>query len=253
MLEFGKDGYLYIATGDGGSGSDPKLNGQNIDRNATSCTSKGCEPLLGKILRIDVNTTAGVKNYGIPAGNPYANGGGEPEIFVIGLRNPWRWSFDRETGDMWIGDVGQGRQDKVGIEEIDVLKAGEIAGKNLGWSMYEASTCFGSFTGEYTCNPTGKTMPQIERSGSAGWHAIIGGEVYRGKCFPDLVGTYFFTDYQRGGLSTAKLNGDTVTAAELPAPQGGFPQAVSSIHSDARGELYMTTTTGKIYQIEAGP
>lgn len=249
MLQFGRDGLLYVGTGDGGSGSDPKRNGLNIDRTATSCTSVGCEPLLGKILRIDVNTTAGVKNYGIPTGNPFANGGGEPEIFVIGLRNPWRWTFDRATGDMWIADVGQGTQAKTNVEEVTVLKDGQIAGKNLGWSMYEGSTCFGN----YTCDPSGKTMPQIERSGSAGWRAIIGGEVYRGTCFPDLVGTYFFTDYSRGGLSTAKLNGDTVTTTELPAPQGGFPLAVSSIHSDARGELYMTTTTGKIYQIEAGP
>jgi glucose/arabinose dehydrogenase len=247
MIEFGKDGFLYIGTGDGGSGSDPRRNSQALTRGGMT------EPLLGKILRIDVNTTSTGKNYGIPDGNPFKASGGEPEIFVIGLRNPWRWSFDRMTGDMWIADVGQGTQTKVGIEEVTVLKDGQIAGKNLGWSMYEASTCFGN----YTCNTAGMTMPQVERSGSAGWHAIIGGEVYRGTCYPDLVGTYFFTDYQRGGMSKATMSGDTVTATELPAPQGGWPTAPSSIHGDARGELFITTApanaNGRIYQIEAAP
>src|SRR5512140_253407 len=108
MLEFGADGYLYIGTGDGGSGGDPRRNGQAIDRTAASCTATQCEPLLGKILRIDVDHPSGGKMYGIPSTNPYAGGGGEPEILIRGVRNPWRWSFDRKTGDMWIGDVGQG-------------------------------------------------------------------------------------------------------------------------------------------------
>lgn len=248
MIEFGKDGYLYIGTGDGGGGSDPRLTGQAVTRSANT------EPLLGKILRIDVNTTSGVKNYGIPDGNPFKTSGGEPEIYVIGLRNPWRWSFDRETGDMWIADVGQGGQGlPAGIEEVTVLKAGQIAGKNLGWSMYEASRCFGSITGNYTCSTAGMTMPQIERSANQGWRAIVGGEVYRGTCYPDLVGTYFFTDHTRGGMSKATMSGDTVTATELPTPTGGWPTGMSSIHSDARGELFITTTQGRIYQIEAGP
>lgn len=244
MIEFGKDGYLYIATGDGGGGGDPRRTSQALTR-----TSQ-IEPLLGKMLRIDVNTTSGVKNYGIPDGNPYKNGGGEPEIYVLGLRNPWRWSFDRMTGDMWIGDVGQGGQGfPAGREEVTLLKANQIAGANLGWSMYEATNCFGN----YTCNATGMTMPQIERPASAGWRSVIGGEVYRGTCYPDLVGTYIFADHFRASLWKATVSGDTVTASELPNPQGGFPSSMTSIHGDARGELFITTINGSIYQIEAGP
>jgi hypothetical protein len=150
---------------------------------------------------------------------------------------------------MWIGDVGQDT-----VEEIDLLKADQIAGKNLGWSMYEAANCFNG-----PCDATGKMMPQISRTHTAGWKAIIGGEVYRGTCYPDLVGKYFFSDNTKNILSTATLSGDTVTATDLPAPQGGWPAGIASIHGDARGELYLTTatgsltTSGRIYHIEAGP
>lgn len=244
MIEFGKDGYLYIGTGDGGGAGDPRRNAQALTR------SSNTEPLLGKILRIDVNTTNGPKNYGIPSDNPFMSSD-VPEAFVTGVRNPWRWSFDKMTGDMWIADVGQDQ-----IEELDVLKDGDIKGKNLGWSMYEANNCFGN----YTCDPAGKTMPQFTKNhtpvgqGGDGWLAIIGGEVYRGTCFPDLAGTYFMTDNTRHALTTAKLESNgSVTATVLPNPTGGWPTGPSSIHADARGELYMTTTNGTIYQIEAGP
>ncbi|HSD86707.1 MAG TPA: PQQ-dependent sugar dehydrogenase [Kofleriaceae bacterium] len=252
MLEFGKDGYLYIGTGDGGGGGDPHRNGQAIDRTASTCTSSQCEPLLGKILRIDVSTTSGVKNYGIPSDNPYAGGGGEPEIYVIGVRNPWRWSFDRMTGDLWIGDVGQGT-----YEEVDVLAAGQIAGKNLGWSMYEGNGhCFNN----YPCDPTGMTMPQFEKTHAQGWLAVIGGSVYRGSCYPDIVGKYFVADNSHTGLTQLTLDGTgSVSAVDLPAPTGGWPPGVASIHGDARGELYLTTASqnttanGRIFHIEAGP
>lgn len=238
MIEFGKDGYLYVGTGDGGSANDPRRNAQSLTR------SGNIEPLLGKILRIDVNTTSGMKNYGIPSDNPFMSSDA-PEAFVIGVRNPWRWSFDRATGDMWIGDVGQGA-----IEELDVLKDGEISGKNLGWSKYEGNNCFSA---NYpACDPTGITMPQVTRSHTPdGWLAIIGGEVYRGTCFPDLVGTYFMSDNTKKPLVSAKLNGDgSVTATQVINTLPGGP---SSIHGDARGELYITMTNGTIYQIEAGP
>jgi glucose/arabinose dehydrogenase len=262
MMEFGSDGYLYIGTGDGGDGGDPCRNGQAIDRTAAACTSPparctqlgatSCEPLLGKILRIDVNTTTGNKKYGIPATNPFANGGGEPEIFVIGVRNPWRWSFDRATGDMWIGDVGQNA-----IEEITVLKAGEQAGKNLGWSRYEANTCYasnyaGCVPADYNAN--GFTGPQYQHDHSAGYNAIIGGQVYRGECFPDLKGMYFATDNGAHPLlrGTLAANG-SLNLTELTPPANGWPASPASIHADARGELYLTTTAGYVYQIEAGP
>jgi glucose/arabinose dehydrogenase len=256
MIEFGKDGYLYIGTGDGGGGGDPCRNAQAIDRTAATCTAPPascaqsggtvCEPLLGKILRIDVNTTSGSKKYGIPSDNPYAAGGGEPEIFIRGVRNPWRWSFDRTTGDLYIGDVGQGAQ-----EEVTVVKAGEQNGKNLGWSMYEGTACYGN----YTCSQTGMTAPQVTRSsgGQDNWHSVIGGEVYRGECFPDLKGYYFFTDYAARPLVRGKLEANgTLTTSNLTLP-ATWPTGPTSIHGDARGELFLTNTQGRVYQIEATP
>ena len=254
MIEFGPDGYLYIGTGDGGGGGDPCRNGQAIDRTTTECLNppRGqnlcpgtttCEPLLGKILRIDVDPTSGDKKYGIPAGNPFASGGGEPEIYIIGLRNPWRWSFDSMTGDLYIGDVGQGED-----EEVTVLPAGQQAGANLGWRMYEATRCYAT-----PCDPAGKVMPQIVRSQDNGWRSVIGGQVYRGSCFPDLQGYYFFTDYAARPLERGKLEANgTVSTTVLPMP-ANWPTAPTSIHADARGELFITNTQGRVYQIEAGP
>jgi glucose/arabinose dehydrogenase len=200
QVAFGPDGFLYIGWGDGGSGGDPHGNGQDL------------KTLLGSMLRIDIDRKDGDRPYGIPADNPFAVGGGAPEIFIIGLRNPWRWSFDRATGDMWIGDVGQNM-----IEELDVLPAGQQAGKNLGWSMYEASSCY-----KPPCDPTGMTMPLDERNHTtSGWNAIIGGQVYRGPCYPDLVGTYFYTDNHISGLSKAVLGSDMkLTITDLT---GTFP------------------------------
>ena len=240
MIEFGPDGYLYIGTGDGGGGGDPDRTGQDMNK------------LLGKILRIDVNTTSGDKKYGIPADNPYVAGGGAPEVFISGLRNPWRWSFDRETGDIYIGDVGQGGTggaNEVGIEEVTVLKAGEQAGKNLGWSMYEGARCYGN----YTCDANAVVAPQYTRLGSDNWHSVIGGEVYRGSCFPDLKGYYFFTDYTARPLMRGKLEANgSLTTMSLPLPTG-WPTSPISLHGDARGELFVTNTQGRIFQIEAGP
>lgn len=246
MIEFGSDGYLYVSTGDGGGAGDPHRNGQAIDRTAASCTATQCEPLLGKMLRLDVDHPANGKPYGIPADNPFAQGGGEPEIFIIGLRNPWRWSFDRGNGDMWIADVGQGL-----YEELDVLPAGQQRGKNLGWSMYEANAPYGS---NYTPDPAGKTFPQVVKTHSPqGWLAIIGGQVYRGPCYPDLTGMYFYTDNTRHPLARATFDGTTVTTTDLTPPATGWPGSPASIHADARGELYEVTTNGSVYHLEAGP
>lgn len=247
MIEFGADGYLYIGTGDGGGGGDPHRNGQAIDRTAASCIATQCEPLLGKILRIDVDHPANGKPYGIPQDNPFAAGGGEPEIFVIGLRNPWRWSFDRATGDLWIADVGQSW-----AEELDVLPAGQQAGVNLGWSMWEGTLCFVN----YTCTMMGMTFPKAEwvriAPTNSPWAAIIGGQVYRGSCYPDLQGYYFFSEYATHPLARAQYDpsSNTVTTTELPG--GGAPYGPSSLHADARGELYLTSTNGNIYHLEAG-
>jgi hypothetical protein len=231
MIEFGDDGYLYVSTGDGGGGFDPNRNGQSTTA------------LLAKILRLDVDHPASGKPYGIPADNPFVSGGGAPEVFVYGLRNPWRWSFDAATGDMWIGDVGQTAQ-----EELDFLPAGHQAGKNLGWSMYEASDCVGN----YTCDPTDKVFPVDARDHvTTAWRAIIGGQVYRGQCYPDLVGQYFYTDYLAGGLSRATRDATgNVTITDLA---GTFPSNASSLHAAARGEMYLTTTDGDVYHLEAAP
>jgi len=250
MIEFGGDGLLYIGTGDGGGGGDPNGNGQALVDGSPIANSRA---LLGKMLRIDVDNKAAGKEYGIPTDNPFAAGGGAPEIFQIGLRNPWRWSFDRGTGDMWIGDVGQGQ-----IEEVHVVKAADLKGVNFGWDMWEGSTCFAQATPAGPCTMTGKTFPQDERTHGApdGWVAIIGGQVYRGTCYPDIVGTYFYTDNgPNGGLSKATLNSDgTITKADLtPAPGTQFPTGTASIHADASGELYLTTTGGAVFHIEAGP
>lgn len=238
MIQFGPDGYLYIGTGDGGGGGDPNQNGQSLVDGSPQANSVA---LLGKMLRIDVDHKATGKEYGIPSDNPFASGGGAPEIFIIGLRNPWRWSFDRETGDLWIGDVGQGE-----IEELTALPSGQQKGKNLGWSMYEGSQCF-----RQPCSEANMTFPQEARTHGDGWISVIGGDTYRGTCYPDIVGWHFYTDYGAGGLYRARLKSDGMIDKMTVA--GSFPGSVSSIHSDARGELYMTTTGGQVLHLEAGP
>jgi glucose/arabinose dehydrogenase len=235
MMEFGADGYLYIGTGDGGNAGDPRHNGQDSTK------------LLAKILRLDVDHKAAGKEYGIPSDNPFGN-----EVFILGVRNPWRWSFDRMTGDLWIGDVGQDQ-----TEELDVLLAGDQKGKNLGWSLYEGPNCCTAATNKcqqgtpLTCDPAGKTFALDYRDHNTGWLAIIGGQVYRGSCYPDLVGWYFYTDNNHGGMTKARLKADkTLEIVDLP---GTFPSSPASIHADARGELYETDTAGNVYHIEASP
>ncbi len=259
MIEFGPhDGYLYIGTGDGGGGGDPCKNSQEILRTASTCMNEpgscagdlndptNCEPLLGKILRIDVNTTTSGKAYGVPSTNPYADGlSGEPEIWMRGVRNPWRWSFDT-NGDIYIGDVGQDRW-----EELTIIPANAQNGANLGWSVFEGIE---GYPNGATRDPTGITMPQIVKSQpnvgpSDGWESIIAGQVYRGTCFPDLVGDFYFTDYSARELLRGRYSGNTFNATGVGTVSG----APSSIHADARGELYLTTLDGNIYQIEGGP
>jgi glucose/arabinose dehydrogenase len=237
MIEFGRDGLLYIATGDGGGGGDPQRTAQNTQN------------LLGKILRIDVDNKDAGKEYRVPADNPFGN-----EVWMYGLRNPWRFSFDT-NGDIWIGDVGQGV-----TEELDVLTPSEQKGANLGWSVYEGTACCMTQgdrcrqTGQQAaCNPAGIVMPKDSRTQAAGWRAIVGGQVYRGVCYPDMVGWHFYTDNSRGGLARAKLESNgTLTTEDV---SGNFPASPASIHADSRGELYLTTsqTPGRIYHLEAGP
>ncbi|HEU0029335.1 MAG TPA: PQQ-dependent sugar dehydrogenase [Kofleriaceae bacterium] len=236
MIEFGADGYLYWATGDGGGAGDPNQNGQAI---VDGSPLPNTHALLGKMLRLDVDNKTPGKEYGIPADNPFAAGGGLPEIFIIGLRNAWRWSFDRATGDMWIADVGQAT-----IEELTVLTPDQQKGANLGWSMYEGSLCFREPCGG------GTILPQEERTHAEAWVSITGGQVYRGSCFPDLVGTYFYTDYGKGGLAKATFTNGTLAVSDL---DGTYPGHGASLHADARGELYETDTDGNVYHLEVAP
>lgn len=242
MIEFGPDGLLHIGTGDGGSANDPDGNGQNP------------RALLGKMLRLDVDHPGGGKPYGIPADNPFASGqGGAPEVYMLGLRNPWRWSFDGDT--LYIGDVGQDR-----YEEVDIVPAAAARGANLGWKTYEAERCTAG-----TCSPGGLFFPQIIRNHGAGagngWCSITGGAVYRGECSPGMVGRYYYTDYCRGGLYSLLWDGNQAT--DQREEDGDFPGKVSSIYpasgaafgasATAAGELYLTTTDGDVYRLVARP
>lgn len=229
-IAFGPDGYLYVGLGDGGSGGDPGNRAQ--DRNT----------LLGKLLRIDVNRRTGSLAYGIPSTNPYVGRSGLDQIWASGLRNPWGFSFDRTTGDLWVGDVGQSAW-----EEVDRALAvrGRNAGRalNFGWRAMEGSQCFQPSSG---CSRTGKTLPLTEYGHSGGRCSITGGNVYRGKAYPDLVGAYFFGDYCSGELwyvDQGAARGVTPTRAlRTDALITGFGE-------DEAGELYLTDAGGTLYRI----
>jgi glucose/arabinose dehydrogenase len=232
QLAFGPDGYLYIGLGDGGGGGDPFGNGQNPDA------------LLGSILRIDVDAApAEGKAYAIPPDNPFAGGGGAPEIWAKGVRNPWRFSFDRTTSQIWIGEVGQGA-----YEEIDRAPA-ETGGLNYGWPILEGNHCYESAT----CVPPAGYQPPITEYSHADGCSVTGGYVYRGTEQPGLGGFYLFGDYCSGNLWAIR--------ADAAAPAGGIvtPQlllatglAISSFGEDAAGELFLADLNGgSIYRITA--
>lgn len=225
MLAFGPDGYLYISMGDGGSGGDPNGNGQNLGA------------LLGKLLRIDVNSG---DPYGIPAANPFAKQpGARPEIWAYGLRNPWRFSIDRETGDLWIADVGQNK-----YEEVDFQPAQSKGGENYGWNVMEGDHCFRPASG---CDESGKVKPVFEYDHGEGC-SVTGGYVYRGKAIAGLAGRYLFTDYCSGNLWVTSRDGATFETAE----HGELPESVSAFGEDEAGELYITVDReGAVYRLVA--
>jgi glucose/arabinose dehydrogenase len=223
---FGPDGLLYISLGDGGSGGDPHGNGQRLDT------------LLAKILRVDVDTTGAGKAYGIPADNPFlGRSGAEPEIFLTGLRNPWRMSFDRATGDLWIGDVGQNR-----FEEVDVVRAGSRGGQNFGWNRMEGNHCYPS--GD-SCDKTGLAPPVAEYSHAFGC-SVTGGNVYRGNGSPALAGAYLFADYCSGNVWAIDSRADRATQLTIVAQTG---RSISSFGEDAGGELYVTDLAGALLRV----
>jgi glucose/arabinose dehydrogenase len=229
MLAFGPDGYLWIGMGDGGAANDRFGNGQNP------------ETLLGKMLRIDV-LSDGEDPYVIPADNPWvtADWNGQDvrdEIWAIGLRNPWRYSFDRQTGDLWIADVGQNL-----IEEINVVPAGTAGGLNFGWPIMEGKSCFGA----ETCDQTGLMLPVTDYR-HEGNCSVTGGYVYRGQAHPTWNGVYFYGDYCSGRLWALAPDGsggwNTVELARNPV-------TISSFGEDEAGELYLTDLAGgEVYRL----
>lgn len=232
MLAFGPDGMLYMGTGDGGAADDRYGNGQNP---AT---------LLGKMLRLDVTSEPGT--YGIPADNPWVdqswNGQAvRDEVWAVGLRNPWRYSFDRLTGDLWIGDVGQNV-----YEEVDFVAAGTPGGLNFGWPIMEGLHCFPDSA---PCDPGGLEIPVVDYRHGADGCSITGGYVYRGTQFPALVGVYLYSDYCSGNIwaiAPADSAGGGWQNSLLAKGQG----TVSSFGEDESGELYLTDLNkGIVYKL----
>jgi glucose/arabinose dehydrogenase len=218
LLKFGPDGYLYVGMGDGGGGGDPWKNGQNLDA------------LLGKILRLDVD---GGAPYAVPADNPFVGrDGARGEIWAFGLRNPWRFSFDRATGDLYIADVGQNE-----YEEVHFQPAESGGGENYGWSAMEGDECFRG-----SCDPAAFVAPvaTYAHADQVGGCSITGGYVYRGSAFPQIAGVYLYTDYCTGHLwAMHALDGDWVSEAV-----GQFSINTSSFGEDEAGELYLTDRDG---------
>jgi glucose/arabinose dehydrogenase len=228
-IEFGPDGYFYIGLGDGGDAGDPHDNGQNTDE------------LLGKILRIDPLGASGDEPYAIPSDNPFASGdGGAPEVWLYGVRNPWRFSFDPETDDLWVGDVGQDEW-----EEIDLLPAadGGGLGANLGWNRMEATH---SFEGD---EPDGDVRPVYEYPHDDGACSVTGGVVYRGAAITGLDGAYLFSDYCQGVLRAIRV-ADGEVADERVFDDASAGEIVS-FGEDAAHEVYGVSLDGTIYRVDA--
>jgi glucose/arabinose dehydrogenase len=225
-LAFGPDGYLYIGMGDGGSGNDPHDNGQNLST------------MLGKMLRIDVNRKEKEKAYAIPRDNPFIDKkNAAPEIWAYGLRNPWRFSFDAATGQLYTGDVGQNAR-----EEIDVIQKG----KNYGWKMMEGAICTPGVNPN--CNKAGLELPIYDYPRSEG-STVIGGYVYRGRSLPSLCGAYIYGDFGNGRIWAFRYDGKLATDHVLLFESR---RNISSFGEDEEHELYVADHDGKILKIVPG-
>lgn len=227
QIAFGPDGMLYVGMGDGGSGGDPFGHGQNRSTP------------LGSILRIDVD---GGSPFAIPTDNPFV---GDPdaaaETWVYGLRNPWRFSFDRLTGDLYIGDVGQSE-----VEEISVQSGSSPGGENFGWNTMEGSRCFGS----NSCDASVLVAPVHEYTHSEGC-SVTGGYVYRGTAIPSVVGRYFFADFCGDWIRSFRLEGDSGIDLMDHTTDLGPVSGISSFGEDALGELYIISIAGTVYRMVA--
>ena len=223
QLQFGPDGYLYFGPGDGGSGGDPHNHAQDLSQR------------LGKLLRIDVSTLP----YRIPPSNPFVNtAGARPEIWAYGLRNPWRFTFDRNTGDLFIADVGQDLW-----EEVDFQPATSIGGENYGWRRMEATHCFNPTA---NCQDSSFTLPILEYSHAGGACSITGGYRYHGAKYPRLHDIYFYGDFCSGAIFGARQQSDGTWTSQLLL---STRMAISSFGEDANGEIYVIDWNGGVYQI----
>jgi glucose/arabinose dehydrogenase len=227
-LLFGPDGFLYIPLGDGGSGGDPQNNAQTLTT------------LLGKLLRIDVD---GGDPYAVPASNPFVGrANARAEIWALGLRNPWRMAFDRQSNLLFTADVGQS-----GEEEINAVSR-TAAGLNYGWRIMEGNACFNPPT---SCDRTGLTLPVHTYPRSGGNCAVTGGFVYRGTAIPEIAGHYFFSDYCGGGVRSFRM----ISGAAQGLRNWGITStgSVSSFGEDSRGELYVISHNGTVSRIVRAP
>lgn len=223
QLAFGPDGYLYISSGDGGGAGDPNGNAQNLNN------------LLGKILRIDVDVLENGLEYSIPADNPFVDTQGtRGEIFAYGLRNPWRFSFDEQSGTMWAGDVGQGE-----LEEIDVIENGG----NYGWNILEGTMCYNAVN----CETEGTIAPVFEYDHDSNDKSVTGGYVYRGSKVPSLEGLYLYGDFVSGRIWALTTNLGSNLNNQLLLETG---LNISSFGTDENNELFVCSFDGNIYRFE---
>jgi hypothetical protein len=221
MLEFGPKGYLHVGVGDGGGVGDPGGNGQNPST------------LLGSMLRLDVDG-------GGPVPGNYEGGNGATEVWAIGLRNPWRFSFDRETGDLYIGDVGQNAW-----EEVDVIGS-EATRPNFGWNTMEGRHCYSPSSG---CDMTGLILPVAEYANPSVGRSVTGGYVYRGSAIAGLQGTYFYGDFTSGIIRSFRYQGGAATDERDWTSTLGPLVALASFGEDAAGELYLVSLAGTVYKL----
>lgn len=228
-VAFGPDGRLYLGLGDGSP------------IGAVQPAAQDSGSLLGKMLRLDVDGTA---PYQIPPNNPYVGRPGwRPEIWQLGFRNPWRWSFDRQTGDLWVGDVGEFLW-----EEVDFLAAPVAGGNNFGWPFLEGGHCFSPPAG---CDSTGLVFPVLEYAHGPAC-AVTGGYVYRGRKFPALRGTYLYGDFCSGFVRAARLQGGQLVQAFTPLSPPIINDNVVSFGEDADGEIYVVMASGRVYRVAVG-
>lgn len=223
QLAFGPDGYLYIASGDGGGGGDPQDNAQNL------------ENLLGAILRIDVDGSGPESNYGIPLDNPFINmENARAEIYAYGLRNPWRFSFDTQTNSIWAADVGQGE-----LEEINIIENGG----NYGWNILEGTSCFSA----ENCDSSNTIAPIFEYNHDANDRSITGGYIYRGEEVSSLKGYYIYGDFISGRIWALDSNLNGNPDNQLLVESG---LNISSFGTDANNEIYVCSFDGNIYRFK---